>query len=548
MTKLSLKAKLFFLCLFMGAVSSLIASVGYYGLNSITSNLDQVSTKAVPNLVNLNKMYLDFKEIRINLRSLGFSNITPEQRQKFIAAVKTSLADYEVYNKKYLAVEFQPGEEEIYKKVSVAWENFKVVGTNVLEINEKGGPGAQEKMLKIFLVDCARAAAAFDEPITELQLFHTQKAFALAQSGEQSSKSAIWRMILISFIGVGLGLITGWLVSTKLSAQITRLVEAVSDSSSHVASTSSQIAEASQQLALNSADQASSLTQTASSLEEITSMIAKSSDNSEAAANSSGVSHKKAEEGRNAVNQMLNSMDEISRSNDAILKQTDESNREMTEIVRVIQEIGDKTRVINEIVFQTKLLSFNASVEAARAGEHGKGFAVVAEEVGRLAQMSGNAAKDISDLLTSSTSRVEGIVKSTQEKVETLVKNGKDKVSSGVTVAQYCSQVLNDIVENVSEVANLSKDIFEAGKEQSKGVDEINKAVAKLDTVTQQNNSTSEEAASAANELSKQAESLSRAVNGLFEVVTGKVIEDTNGKTESVRNVVHIPQQRKFAS
>ena len=61
-----------------------------------------------------------------------------------------------------------------------------------------------------------------------------------------------------------------------------------------------------------------------------------------------------------------------------------ESNKEIQEIVKVIAEIGNKTKVINDIVFQTKLLSFNASVEAARAGENGKGFAVVAEEVGKL--------------------------------------------------------------------------------------------------------------------------------------------------------------------
>jgi methyl-accepting chemotaxis protein len=78
------------------------------------------------------------------------------------------------------------------------------------------------------------------------------------------------------------------------------------------------------------------------------------------------------------------------------MNQINYSNEQMSEIVKVIQEIETKTKVINDIVFQTKLLSFNASVEAARAGEQGKGFAVVAEEVGNLAQMSGNAAKEIS--------------------------------------------------------------------------------------------------------------------------------------------------------
>ena len=77
------------------------------------------------------------------------------------------------------------------------------------------------------------------------------------------------------------------------------------------------------------------------------------------------------------------------------------------------------------IVFQTKLLSFNASVEAARAGEYGKGFSVVAEEVGNLAQMSGIAAKDISALLQSSVKKVEQIATESKTKIDRLVQNSK---------------------------------------------------------------------------------------------------------------------------
>ena len=83
----------------------------------------------------------------------------------------------------------------------------------------------------------------------------------------------------------------------------------------------------------------------------------------------------------------------------------------VSQIVDLIREIEDKTKVINDIVFQTKLLSFNASVEAARAGEYGKGFSVVAEEVGNLAEMSGHASKEIEGLLSHSISQVENLSK-----------------------------------------------------------------------------------------------------------------------------------------
>src|SRR3954468_23516662 len=79
-----------------------------------------------------------------------------------------------------------------------------------------------------------------------------------------------------------------------------------------------------------------------------------------------------------------------------------ESNDLLNDLKTSFQAIQNKTRVINDIVFKTKLLSFNASIEAARAGQYGKGFSVVAEEVGRLAQTSGKAAKEIEALLSES--------------------------------------------------------------------------------------------------------------------------------------------------
>src|SRR5215468_9745083 len=67
-----------------------------------------------------------------------------------------------------------------------------------------------------------------------------------------------------------------------------------------------------------------------------------------------------------------------------------------------MKSIAEKISIIEELAYQTNLLALNAAIEAARAGEHGKGFAVVATEVRRLAETSQGAAKEISDLATSS--------------------------------------------------------------------------------------------------------------------------------------------------
>lgn len=142
------------------------------------------------------------------------------------------------------------------------------------------------------------------------------------------------------------------------------------------------------------------------------------------------------------------------------------TNKNIEEINRVILEIAEKTKVINEI-FQTKLLSFNASVEAARAGEQGKGFAVVAEEVGNLATMSGNAAQDISNMLGESTAKVQEIVRQTKEEMSRLTTQSKNDVENGIKVARDCDVVLNEIVKNVNHVDQLVREITEASKNLS---------------------------------------------------------------------------------
>jgi len=318
---------------------------------------------------------------------------------------------------------------------------------------------------------------------------------------------------------VGLGLAK--VVLSSVNRAIDRVIANLSENADQVASAATQIASTSEELSQSTTEQAASLQQTASSVEELSSMVQKNSENSRRAQSLSGQSQSAANEGNRVVGELLQAMNEIDRSNEDILTQITRSNQQITDIVKVIAEIGSKTRVINDIVFQTKLLSFNASVEAARAGEHGKGFAVVAEEVGNLAQMSGNAAKEISAMLESSIQKVEGIVQETKSRVEGLVTTGKSKVTLGLNVAQQCERVLREIAQGVTDTASMSQSIAAASDEQAKGIQEINKAMTQLDGVTQLNASASEETSSAAEQLAEQASTLQTVVNTLVQNIWG---------------------------
>jgi methyl-accepting chemotaxis protein len=154
----------------------------------------------------------------------------------------------------------------------------------------------------------------------------------------------------------------------------------------------------------------------------------------------------------------------------------------MSRIAESSLKISDIIGVIDEIARQTNLLALNAAVEAARAGEAGRGFAVVASEVRSLAQRSAQAAKDINNLITDSSARVQ----------------------EGVGLVNQAGSSLTEILASIQQVADIVADIANASAEQAAGLDQINKALNQMDEVTQQNSALVEENAATAKTLENQ--------------------------------------------
>ena len=137
----------------------------------------------------------------------------------------------------------------------------------------------------------------------------------------------------------------------------------------------------------------------------------------------------------------------------------------MQEINNQVQDINDAIAVIDQIAFQTNILSLNAAVEAATAGEAGRGFAVVAGEVRNLASRSAQAAKEIKAI------------------VETATK----KANEGKQIASNMIDGYKDLNENIQQTIKLIQEIKITSNEQRSGIEQINKAINSLDMQTQQN-------------------------------------------------------------
>ncbi len=278
---------------------------------------------------------------------------------------------------------------------------------------------------------------------------------------------------------------------------------------------SGDLNQASSEVASLVTEQASAIQETVATLDEINAMVSRGVEGAAQTTELARSSHQVAKQGKDAVQQMVGAMEDINKSNATIIGEIDQSNQRISEIISVITEIADKTKVINDIVFQTKLLSFNASVEAARAGEHGKGFAVVAEEVGNLAQMSGNAAKEIAEMLGSSIDKVENIVDETKGNVARMVESGKSKVDAGVVIAKRCGDILDQVVDNVTQVNDMMGEITTAAKEQAEGISNISTAMNQLDSATHQNAAVAEKTSRYSDQLAREARKLKDAILAL---------------------------------
>lgn len=335
--------------------------------------------------------------------------------------------------------------------------------------------------------------------------------------------------------GLAIGFIAYWF-GNGLSKELMTISNVLSSSSRNVSQSSSQSAASSTELSEAATEQAASLQETMASIEEISAMVNQNAESATRAKSAVEGNLVSSNEGTRSVDEMLSSIAEIKSTNDEILSQMESSNKEFSEIVKIISEIGEKTTVINDIVFQTKLLSFNASVEAARAGEHGKGFAVVAEEVGNLAQMSGNAAREITEMLTGSIKRVNSIVDQTRERVDRLVEVGQDKIAMGQSTAQRCKSALDKITDNAKSLSSMVSEIAHASKEQAQGIQEINKAISQLDQVTQQNSAVAQQSSTQAEELSAQAAELHKAVESLVGLIEGSNVEGSPQAVVSSRS------------
>ena len=188
---------------------------------------------------------------------------------------------------------------------------------------------------------------------------------------------------------------------------------------------------------------------------------------------------------------MTNHSKELTSSIEKGQKLANDTVESMDSINEQTQAIADAITVIDQIAFQTNILSLNAAVEAATAGEAGRGFAVVAAEVRNLASRSAEAAKEI----------------------KSLVENATNKTNNGKQIADDMIQGYIKLKESIDKTTRVIEDISLSSREQRTSIEQINDVVNKLDRQTQNNASVATQTHDIAINTSKIAKKILETVN-----------------------------------
>lgn len=470
---LKIAQKLHVLLTMASVIALIIGVIGYFYVQKGADDMTTMYNDRVLPISWFSSIKANANQIQSDILKLMLT--TDNNRNiKLMEDIKTRRSNNNELFKKYESTKLDSYEIENVAKYKLAMEKWRAVQDVTVAL---AAANKNEQANKYFTAN-EKAVIELDAVINGLSDYNAKVADEINTQNDKNAAMA--KIILwISILG-GLGILIslGLMIANMITRPIKQAIDGLNIGTEEVSAAASQVSAASQALAEGASEQAAAIQETSATLEETSSMVHQNRENTQQAAILAKQAKQYAEKSNDEMHKMSQSMSELKSSSN--------------EIAKII-------KVIDEIAFQTNILSLNAAVEAARAGDAGKGFAVVAEEVRNLAQRSAQAAKDTT----------------------VIIESNIDLSDSSVNIAKAVRESVESIGEQATKVSDLLDEISVATNEQAQGVEQIHKAVSQMEIALQSNAATADESAAASSSLQEQAINVKDIVDSLIVLVDG---------------------------
>jgi methyl-accepting chemotaxis protein len=522
MKKITISQRIIILSGVLMATIGFLTFSSYSSLNDILIKYNKIIDQNFYKQEIAQEMFIQAKEARVNALFSATQGVPEEMKKEAIQNVDKSVEEMTELISSYEMVPMEDEEKKIFQNVNENWNSYLAILNKIknYHLENRNDPSL---LTKIVHDECPKMAENLKNSFEELNLYHGSSIIKYKKEIQDFSADKNQFIFILGISSVVFGLIVSIFISFSTKKLLALIVERVSNVTNKLNSESDNLSSSSQQLASAAQQQASSTEEISSSLEEISGMVGSTIKQASDSVKLSQEITKLVTQGNEAVDVLDKSVLEIA-----------EANKKVEKLVYLIEEIGQKTEIIDEIVFQTRLLSFNASVEAERAGEHGRGFAVVAQEVGNLAQMSGKSANEISE-----------IVKRSIREAQEVVALNKSKVNSGVESSKQASEKLKAIYGVTRDINEAVNEVLKASEEQNSGIKQINNSIQLISHSTQENATMAEEFFSGSKQLTDQSKMLSSSVSDLIEFVFGKSHENKSSPLVEKNQVLKFPTKKE---